>query len=185
MLGDIIDYIRKDLNAYLAKRQGMASGREFVLLSTILNPDGSLSIKEKNVILMTTVDIRENAKAFSYRSSMNGSRQIDPDPLHLNLFVLFSAYFPDDRVKEALNFLTHVLGYFQSHSGLDHQNSPGLPKTVKKLTYELITQEFHEKNHMWGLLGSKYMPSVLYKIQLLTIDERCAEEQPLITEVDS
>ena len=152
MLGDIVDYIRKDLNAYLSRRQGLTSGREFALLSTILNPDGSLSVKEKNVILMTLVDIRENTTAYALRQSGLGTPQIDLGPLHLNLFILFSAYFPDDRVKEALNFLTLVMGYFQSHHDINHQNTPGLPKSVKKLTYELISQEFHEKNHLLFLL---------------------------------
>lgn len=185
MIGEVLDFIRKDLNTYLSHRLGSTGGRDMVHLSTILNPDGSLSVKEKNVILVTVVDLSENAQASSYTSRGGGMIQLDSRPVHLNLMVLFSAYFPDDRVREGLNLLTHVIGYFQSRKGINSQNSPGLPRGVQKLNYEFVNQAFHEKSHMWGLLGSKYMPSVLYKMLMLTIDERLPEDAPIITQVDT
>jgi hypothetical protein len=30
---------------------------------------------------------------------------------------------------------------------------------------------FEQLNHLWGILGGKYLPSVLYKIRRVTVDE--------------
>jgi hypothetical protein len=30
---------------------------------------------------------------------------------------------------------------------------------------------FQEQNNLWGSMGAKYVPSVLYKVRMVTIDE--------------
>ena len=36
---------------------------------------------------------------------------------------------------------------------------------------DLFSLNFEQVNHLWSTLGGKYMPSVLYKIRQVTIDE--------------
>jgi hypothetical protein len=52
---------------------------------------------------------------------------------------------------------------------------------IIKLIVELYTLNFEQQNHLWGFLGAKYMPSVMYKARLLSIQEaHAADDQPPI-----
>ena len=38
-----------------------------------------------------------------------------------------------------------------------------------------------QQNHLWGALGAKYLPSVIYKVRMIVIQEALkADEQPPI-----
>lgn len=181
MIGNILGYVAKELNWFICRNQGLSMDSENVVLSTIVNPDGSMATQEENVVFLTLADLREDAVAYSLKPaqySMGGptATEIDLSPLHLNLFLLFSAYFPGNRTRDALNALTYVLRFFQGKSAFNRENSPGMPNGVEKLEFHMVTQEFHEKGHMWGLLGSKMLPSVLYKVRMLTLEE----EEPVV-----
>ncbi len=40
------------------------------------------------------------------------------------------------------------------------------------------TPGFEKMNHLWGYLGAKYLPSVMYKVRMITIQEaRATDEQ--------
>jgi len=36
---------------------------------------------------------------------------------------------------------------------------------------DLYTLNFEQVNHLWSTLGGKYLPSVMYKMRQITIDE--------------
>ena len=42
---------------------------------------------------------------------------------------------------------------------------------ILKLIVELHSLNFEQINHMWSTLGGKYLPSVMYKIRQVTLDE--------------
>jgi hypothetical protein len=48
---------------------------------------------------------------------------------------------------------------------------PALDPRIQKLIVDLCTLNFEQINHLWSTLGGKYLPSVLYKVRQLTIDE--------------
>ena len=39
----------------------------------------------------------------------------------------------------------------------------------------MYTLNFEQINHLWSILGAKYLPSVLYKVRQLTIEEDTAD----------
>jgi hypothetical protein len=55
---------------------------------------------------------------------------------------------------------------------------------VEKLTLDLNTLSFQDMNNLWGILGSKYLPSVLYKLRLISIEENLAQgTAPLLHQI--
>jgi hypothetical protein len=44
----------------------------------------------------------------------------------------------------------------------------------------LIKLSYHQEHSLWGALGAKYMPSVLFKVRLLSFHS-AQEEIPVIT----
>jgi hypothetical protein len=62
---------------------------------------------------------------------------------------------------------------------------PNLDIRIQKLITDLYTVNFEQLNQIWSILGGKYLPSVLYKVRQITIDEDAIDyESGFIKEVD-
>ena len=191
MIGNILTHVAKELNDYVCRRQGLSPDIQKVMLSPIQNPDGSMAPRDENVILLTLIDVRQDAATPNvlkgqYQTANGIGYQVNRTALHVNLYLLFTMYFAGDKTREALNFLTYVLQFFQVKSTFTKHNSPGFPANLEKLEFSLETQDFQQKSHMWGLLGLKYMPFVVFKMRVLSfIDNEPEEFIPPITETEA
>jgi Pvc16 N-terminal domain len=85
--------------------------------------------------------------------------------------------------KTALEFLSAALRLFQSRNVFTPVDTPSLDGTVERLIVELYSLDFEQQNHLWASLGAKYMPSIMYKVRMLTIQEsqKSDEQEPVIT----
>lgn len=174
MIGNILAHIAAELNAFVCRHQGISPDIPKVILSSIVNPDGSMAPADTNVVLLSLMDVRQDAATSNIHKMQQNTAsgigyQVNSTALHVNLFLLFTMYFDGDKTRESLNFLTLVLRFFQARSTFTHSNSPGLPKNIERLEFSLETQDFQQKGHMWSLLGLKYMPFLLYKARILSI----------------
>lgn len=169
MIDKTLTFLLNALNDYFE-----TSDEPKVVLSNIVAQDGSADHLPGNSILLTLVNVEEEKVLKSqtpYIKESNGSiSKINPE-IKINLSVLFSANFSHKNYDQALKYLSGILRFFQARNVFDHQNSPTLDPEIDKLILELITPSFEQLNHMWGFLGAKYMPSVMYKVRMLTIQE--------------
>ncbi|MFC5049187.1 DUF4255 domain-containing protein [Rubritalea spongiae] len=188
MIGDLLAYVSDDLNRYICKNQGLSQDEQKVLLSYVVDQDGSIATNEQNVVLVTLVDLALDPLAYSQRvHSVSGgalTQEIQYNSLHVNLMVLFSAYFKGDRAKDALNYLTLIIQFFQSKASYTRANSPNLPNGVERLEFSMEPLDFNAQNHMWGILGAKYMPSVVYKVRMISFQDDETLDDELIRTVD-
>jgi hypothetical protein len=96
-------------------------------------------------------------------------------PLHVNLFLLFSANYRN--YETALKRLTQVMTFFQGKQTFTLNNSPGASQHVTlvaelSLTMDLLSLSFEDVNYLWGSLGGKQLPFVTYRGRLVTIRDR-------------
>ena len=178
MIDKAIILIKDKVNAYLKLKADITDDK--VALNNILSQDGSTSHLPDNSILLSLVNIEEdrilaNSKDIYKEVSDDSISKINP-PVHLNLYVLFSANFSEDNYIEAIKFLSYIIGFFQGYPVFNHQNSSELNENIEKLIFDLYNMNFEQQNHLWGTLGAKYMPSVIYKVRLVTIQEDIAIE---------
>ncbi len=141
-------------------------------------------------ILLSLINIEEetllrNPENFFKR---NNSAVYKNPPMHFNVTILFGAFHTDpDREQaytDSLTYIQKVIGFFQRESVFDPSNSPDLPQGIEKLVFELVNLNLEQLHHLWTLLGGKYIPSVVYKMRMVIIDEALEEmEAPLITQV--
>ena len=166
MIHEFVPLIAADLRDFLDSRFDTVD--DVVKLSNIVNQDGNLAIKEENKVIITLVNIeRDGSHQWQGGGSVRGEM-----PVHINLYILFSAYFAD--YAEALKHISGVIGFFQANPNYTHESN-----TVK---IELHNIDFRELGNMWSGIGAKYIPSVLYKIRTLNMDEdRIRDEIPPIT----
>jgi hypothetical protein len=164
MIYSVLNTVGEKLNFYLKNRFSL--GEDKVLLSNIVNQDGSLAITESDKVVITLVNIQEETISSRVNSNMDQMR-----PINLNLYIMCSAYFIDKNYPESLKFLSAVISFFQANCVFNHNNTPDLDINVEKLTFEIVNQDLQGQSHLWGTLGGKYLPSVLYKVRMVTIQE--------------
>lgn len=188
MVYDAIQLITDELNTYLEDPGGGGNDDSPVTLGNIAladgngkgggNKDGSL----ENRVVVTLVNIQEE-KTLKNQPAVqtNGedSRYKNP-PVITNLFVLFSATHKD--YNNALMILSRVIAFFQGKNVFTHRNTP-VPSVTPaisarefRLILDLYSLSFEEVNHLWGALGGKQMPSVLYRVRLTRIEREAAKE---------
>lgn len=176
MIGNVLTHVASELNAYICRHLGISNDSQKVVLSNIVNTDGSIASPEDNVILVSLIDVRHdpttpNVVKSQYKTDVGLNYQANMMALHVNLYVLFVMHFDGDKAKESMNFLTYVLRFFQTKPVFTSHNTPGMPLGVDKLEFTLETMDFEQKGYLWGLLGAKYMPSLLFNARLLSISD--------------
>lgn len=170
MLSESLVFICKQLNSYL--RNVYQLTQDGAVLSPVIDQNGSVPLINQNRMVISLINIEKettvkNNGQFVSGGSGNSFQEQNP-PLYLNLDLLFSACF--EQYEEALKFLSSTLLYFQSNSVFTAQKFPGLPQDISKLIFEFERQTIRDSHNLWMALGGKYMPSVVYKMRMLTID---------------
>jgi len=170
MIDKVIKTVNEELIAYLDIVAGLEEpAKNIVEVSHLFNSTGEAIPSELGITLVNIEEERINRANDPYVKGSAGYKKINPE-IKLNLFVLFSANF-DSNYSEALKFISYVVRFFQSKSVFTTENTPTLDKEVKKLIVELQPMSFEQQNYLWGMIGGKYLPSVLYKFRMLVIQE--------------
>ncbi len=200
MISHALDIIQTELQANLnsypvaSPGSGFTCGLYNVAISSV-SPANEPN--QQTDILITLVNIRED-KALKnlpnyVRNDVTLKAAYENPPVFANLLLLFtvihSVYVP------ALSALSRVIRFFQYKNVFTQDNvDPDLltggnvPEADRmdefKLILELYSPTLEEVNHLWGTLGGKQYPFVLYTLRLLDLKYRAMpQEGPLITEV--
>jgi hypothetical protein len=171
MIYNALQSVTYRLNEYIKSRY--RTNEDLVELSNILEQDGSLTLKETNKLIVSLINIEResvvNSLSRNYSPGAAGQRITSP-PLSINLYIIFIALSSGKHYPNALKLLSSVVEFFQSNVIFDHHNTPQMSSALDKLTVEIINLDIQSLSQLWGALGCKYMPSVVYKVRMLTID---------------
>lgn len=182
MIGEALNLITQELNLFLGRKEPTYRNANTAILSDLVNQAGELIIttdenEPRDNLIVTLIHVEEETIGKSqlpYIRNLDQSITIVNPEIKLNLYVLFSAFSnmqESERYQNCLRLIDYVIRFFQSKSVFNHQNTPNLSQDIEKLILELTSITFEQQNYLWGTLGAKYMPSVLYKLRLLTIRE--------------
>ncbi len=164
MFKNILTTVSNQLEGYIKNRLG-SNYETPILINKLINEDGSSTLTNANSIVLTLVNIQQENIMSRVGSNEGGSR-----PIHLNLYVLFSACFTA-KYLDSFDYLSAVLHFFQTNPVLNHSNSPELDPSVSKLTFEIENLDTAAMSQLWGAMGTKHLPFILYKIRMVTIHE--------------
>lgn len=177
MIRQTLETLKNDLQAFMDLKNADSLDACSVVLSNILDQKGETSFTEglngaNHYLVMTLINISEEShlKPPPKTKDLGGMQKGKLNPeLNINLFLLFSSY--SSQYETSLAIISDVLDFFQSKSYFDKANTPSLPDKVKRIVADLQNLSFEQQNYLWGLLGAKYMPSVVYKFRTITITE--------------
>ena len=187
MLRTALEFIQDELNAYIQNRDPVNFGdKNLCTLSNIVKQDGGFEIddadnSDDHKIIITLVNVVENRVAECqnyFHKNADGTIQNVNPAVNMEFYILFSAY--SDDYKSSLRNLTYVITFFQTNAVFSPEKYPHLNthanenkpwQKIKKLIFNLENLSFEQQNNMWGALGAKFMPSLVYKMKLLRFQE--------------
>ncbi|GGC76774.1 DUF4255 domain-containing protein [Undibacterium terreum] len=160
---------------------------DVVVVSNLVELDGSVAPGANNKLVLTLVNIEKDTMPFrpDPMTRSRDQRQLQYSaPLYLNLYLMMSANFGAGNYAESLKYISHAIGFFQQRPVFDQQNSPGLDARIEKLILDIENLGIPDLNNLWSLLGGRYLPSMFYKLRMITVDAAAITGQlPVVTDL--
>lgn len=184
MIESALDILKEQVENHLALvNNNVVNGEGFIVLSNVADEDGKWAIPS-NKIGMSIINIEEERvvkdQVFEHRN-LNGDYERYNPELKLNLYVLFCANFVNSgestKYGEGLKQLSNVISFFQGKNVFTPDNTPEMDPSLQKLIVDIYSYSFEQQYNFWSILGAKYLPSILYKVRLVTIQEKVLANQ--------
>jgi hypothetical protein len=179
MIDKALKFIAEELNNYLLTKLSFSDSKKIVLDNIAkLSENGGGGSTNKVVLSLVNIEEDRLSKSPDNFFKTDDNKVVYKNaPIHLNLYCLFAYNHGDsdsettNHYEEALLYISYVIRFFQYRNVFTASNSPAMDTGIEKLLMELHTVGFEQLNHLWAVLGGKYLPSVLYKMRLVVIDE--------------
>ncbi len=190
MLLHALTIIANELNNHLNTVDGTNHIEDEVKLGNIAlfeSPTGVNNNAIRDKVIITLVNFREEktlkSLPFSRANDATLRAEYFNPPVNANLFLLFSATAND--YSKALKFLSRIVRYFQFRNTFTNLNTNEVIDATLtdydrmkefKLIMDLYSPSFEELNHLWGTLGGKQYPSVLYLLRMVELKHESITE---------
>ncbi len=175
MIYETLQILKEQLDKFLID-EGL--GKIVVLENIALWESGSAdATKIEDKVVLTLLKLEEettlrNTPNFKIK---NGKTEYKNPPVHLNLYLLISANC--DTYDKSLRSISKVIQFFQGKKIFTSSNTIYNRTNVAfdvldyfKFVLELFTPSFEELNNVWGTLGGRQLPAVIYRIHLIKLE---------------
>lgn len=174
MIDQVLDFLRAQIDDYLRMKLDPLTSSPFIQLANIAWHDTETAAGangDKSDAFISLVNIEEDRISKSQENfTRNNNILTYKNPkVYLNLYLLFSVNL--SSYTESLKRLSYIIQFFQYRNVFTALTTPALPDGVEQLVFDLNTLSFQDLNNLWGIMGSKYLPSVMYKMRLISISE--------------
>jgi hypothetical protein len=203
MISHALTIVVNEMNKHLdevygaatSPRVGLGNLAEGVVATS--NPNGGVL---RDMLNISIVNIKEEKSLKNLPNQVRNDLTLrvtyENPPVFLNFQILLAATHSD--YTNALLMLSRAIRFFQFRNVITQDNvSPGSLTTNApsnqldqlesfKLIFDLYSPTMEEVNHLWGTLGGKQYPFVMYILRMLDLKFRAVQsESGLITEVIS
>lgn len=187
MINETLKFLLDEVNQYLSQKLGANTDPRFVLgnVTKAMDNEGSGTNSLSNKGILSLVNVEEDRIARQQENFVKTDTGVNykNPPLYLNLYIVFAINVTE--YAEALKWLSYVIQYFQYQRVFTPLSHPALDPKIQKIVLDLHSMSFEQVNHLWSILGGKYLPSALYKIRQITLDEEATiAGGGIITEID-
>ena len=184
MIFQVLSFLTEELNTYL--KAEFQTPQAKAILAAHVGVAGANAADFDNQMSLTLINIASEPTVRNLLPSRSGAgphQQLGP-ALKLNLRVLLAANFSE--YSESLKFLGSTLAFFQGHPAFTIPPASSLAAVVDRLTVEMEDTSYQDWSYLWGMLGAKHMPGVVYRVKMITIqDDVVLGTTPAISSVDA
>jgi hypothetical protein len=185
----ITDFLSKLVTAVNAEITGTPIV-EIANIATLNEGDEFLSSKSSIILSIVNIEedkILKNQTLYkNYIPSSDSIERYKNPTQNLILSLLFASYNIDQsKYTEGIDKLEVVIRYFQN-TRVFYWQAPNLSENIPgsgsydKLIFEMVSLKTDQLNQMWSSLGARYMPSVLYKVQMISIQSEETSPEEII-----
>jgi hypothetical protein len=186
MIHSTLEFLAEEINAFVKLKVGDPLTRR-VYLSGVTNESGiAIPDQSLGLSLINIEEERTNKEQQSKFINAVGKVEKRNPEIQLNLYALITANFQNkapiqntDDYAEGLKQLSYAISFFQSKNVFTPENTPAMANfdsNLKKIVVELYSYSFEQLYNFWSVVGAKYLPSVLYKVKTIQIQEKAIQE---------
>lgn len=172
----MIDHTIHFLTTYLNKELQLLYGidEDKAVMGNLVDQDGVSATEVMNKVVVSLISMEQVTNAATPKGgrkalSMGGIAK-SSEPVLMNLYIMFSSNYESKHYHESLKMLSSVLGIFQTTSSFPQISFPDMHPSLEKLNLEIVNLSLQDQLGIWNSLGAKYVPSVLYKLRLVSVD---------------
>ena len=174
MIYETLEIVMDQITKYLETKPNDDS---VLILENIAKQDDASVLRLKDRIAVSLLNMEEEStlRNIPNISFKDGKTIYKNNKVNLNLYVLFAAN--RTAYDKALVSINNIVEFFQSKKVFTQVNTPFTPTSTIfdelkefKFIVDLYTPTFEQLNYIWGTLGGKSVPSVLYKISIIEIE---------------
>lgn len=189
MFYESLNFLAAEVNNYLDQKLNVPIGGPRLKIGNVSRaldsslPDSSPHVlKEKAILSLVNIEEDRIARQHENFTKSDTTTIYQNPPVFVNLYILFS--INKDDYKDSLIWLSYIMQFFQYQNTFTPLTHPALDSRIEKLMVDLYTMNFEQVNHLWSTLGGKYLPSVLYKVRQVTLNENVTiSESSFIKEI--
>ena len=169
MLDSAMTFLADEVNVYIKKRSGAVTNT--VEVGSLADDQGKWAITEGQlrVALINIEEERVLRSQVPERTYINDKLVTMQPTVKLNLVLMFAARLK--KYTDSLRYLSYVITFFQSQPSFTPDEYPGLDARIEKLTVEMLPFGPEQLNQTWAYIGTKYLPSVAYRIRLIALQD--------------
>lgn len=177
MIYEALEIIKDQLTIFLEQKLGDAN---LVVLENISKLDDPDVTTMNDKVVMSLINIEEEIalKNNPNVKFKNGEAVYRNIPINLNIYLLISANRSgNDGYTKSVTAISSIIEFFQVKKIFTQHNTPLNPTITAlddikefRFTMELYTPTFEQLNYVWGTLGGKSVPNVMYKLSLVKIE---------------
>lgn len=178
MIDVAVRHIAEELNLHL--KRSFEMDEDVVVVSNILEQDGTVASHVNNKVVASLVNIQKDTAPYQQQAfgGAGASRSVvNAPPVFFNIYLMFASYFSGNNYQEGLKFISNTISFFQSQPVIDHSNCPGLSNEIEKLILDIENLNMNDLSNLWGVLTGKYLPSILYRVRMVTYDSKTVVRQ--------
>lgn len=203
MISHALTIVTNELENHLANAYQLAPSSSQVKLGNIAEGFGNGTVATgvpRDVLCLSLVNIKEEKTLKNLPNQVRNHAKLtvvyENPPVFLNCQILVVA--THNHYTNALLMLSRAIRFFQFKNVFTQDNVAPSSLTTNapsntldqletfKLIFDLYSPSMEEVNHLWGTLGGKQYPFVLYTLRLMELQFKAAQsESGLLTEVVS
>lgn len=187
MLDNYLQIILAEVNSYIKTKRASTEDRVIYSNYTDLQLSPTPTTYDDKII-MSLVDIRQedNQNNPAKYVPQGNHYVLRPRPINFYIYLLFAINFKGEQALTGLQYLSHLINFFQNKNTFTFQNTPSLQAdNAGEFSISLVKLDYQEKRALWGSLHATYVPSLLYKVGLIPITDMAMlwPEVPAISDI--
>lgn len=175
MISESLTFLATEINKFLNQKMGATTDPRLVLGNITKAADvegGKDAIGSKIILSLVNVEEDKVAKINENFTKTETSVIYKNPPIFVNLYILIASNL--SGYNDSLKAIAYIMQFFQSQNFFTPLTHPGLDNRITQMNVDLFSLNFEQINHIWSTLGGKYLPSVMYKLRQLKIEDEDA-----------